>query len=977
MRVFRCGLHVLSVLVMVVVALSAVPASHAQDPGDTIEALALQAHLQNLRTGSYTAWIGGPLGDPANTPVRTAVGEVFDNWQLAGFAGDDGLAAQDLARPTLLNFWASWCPPCRAEFPHMVSVALDPGAHAFDVVFVNMSDTAQDAREYLAGYSPDIHTVLDEGDRLSTRASVQSIPTSLLLDTDGTVLVEHVGVVTPTVTAFLDAVAAHPAQGVFVASEYADVTPEPVLLPVVGRDLVPLEQGARASGTITGDDPQDAYRFEGRAGDQVVITAQATSGDLDTMLALLGPDGALLAENDDIEPQIVTDSRITATLPIEGPYVIVVTRFLEAEGFSSGDYDLTLAVTPLATAAPDGAPSGDGWTQRSGDGFITYNTSVSGTVSGLNPQQLYAFEGRAGDVVSLILTHDPGAPLWIEIKDTHLQRLTLSDESVDGQTALIDLELPEDGYYRVAVARARSRDSVPEAFTLRLEAPGYPDVSPSPQAQGGGSVQYGQTVTGVLTDVQYEQRWTFVGQRGDVITLDMQRALDAAGGLDGYLILTGPDGLVLTEADDANESVMPVIEAFELPADGTYVVTVTRFGFANGFSTGEYSLSLEKVGATTGGQGPTGAGGGTRWLPGGTLPESLRWLAYQQPVSGSLAADHVADWYIFRGREGDVITLRMAATSGDLDPYLILTNADGYEMAANDDAASGSPDAAIESFTLPASDAYLVRATRYGFENGPSRGDYTLVIETDAEPVGIAGDNLTARPLSYGQIAYGSLDMAEPGAAYTFAGHAGERVTISAQQTQNTLDPALSLLDPSGSEIASNRDWTGPQEARIAGFELPEDGTYTVNLYLEDLSTAGDYRLIVLAAPPVEPSPGAFVPAHGPDIELVLIWASAADLDLAADGPVALDAGPQVTDSANDFCATLADSPLERVIWPEGSAAPGLYTIRVRYQLNCGGQREPVSFILAVVAHGQVVDFVGGTLAREGDTYSTLLEYVP
>ena len=63
--------------------------------------------------------------------------------------------------------------------------------------------------------------------------------------------------------------------------------------------------------------------------------------------------------------------------------------------------------------------------------------------------------------------------------------------------------------------------------------------------------------------------------------------------------------------------------------------------------------------------------------------------------------------------------------------------------------------------------------------------------------------------------------------------------------------------------------------------------------------------------------------------------------------------------------------------WPEGTAAPGLYTVRVQYQLNCGGQREPVSFILAVVVRGEIMDLIGGTLSREGDTYSTLVEVGP
>ncbi len=74
--------------------------------------------------------------------------------------------------------------------------------------------------------------MLDVQDRLSARANIMSIPTSLLVDTDGTILAEHVGVVTPTITAFLDAVAAQPGEGAFVAADHMDDPLEAVLLPV-------------------------------------------------------------------------------------------------------------------------------------------------------------------------------------------------------------------------------------------------------------------------------------------------------------------------------------------------------------------------------------------------------------------------------------------------------------------------------------------------------------------------------------------------------------------------------------------------------------------------------------------------------------------------------------------------------------------------------------------------------------------------
>jgi hypothetical protein len=352
------------------------------------------------------------------------------------------------------------------------------------------------------------------------------------------------------------------------------------------------------------------------------------------------------------------------------------------------------------------------------------------------------------------------------------------------------------------------------------------------------------------------------------------------------------------------------------------------------------------------------------------LPPGLRWLTYNEPMSGRLDGHHIEDWYIFWGRAGDVITLRMVAADGTLDPFLILADGSSYELARADDLPDGSRDAVIADLHLPADGAYLVRATRYGFAHGPSAGAYTLIIETEAVPGG--PQTAPPLPLQSGVPVSGALDFLQTVMQrYTFQAQAGQQVTLAVMRTGGTLVPALTLRGPDGAILASAVAGPAPQEVRIEPVALPADGPYTVEVTLGDLSTAGTYRLLAIVSPSPVPASEAFRPAAELDLEAVLIWSSAADLDLSVTDATGATGSRDA--QANDFCAEARAAPVERVTWAEGRAAPGMYTVIVRYRFACGGTGAPVQFLLGLAVHGEVTDVFGGTLARPGDAYITHL----
>jgi hypothetical protein len=448
----------------------------------------------------------------------------------------------------------------------------------------------------------------------------------------------------------------------------------------------------------------------------------------------------------------------------------------------------------------------------------------------------------------------------------------------------------------------------------------------------------------------------------------MARTIDQAGELDGYLILEGPDGDTLLEVDDTNNTVMPTIEDYILPESGTYTIVATRFGFASGFSTGEYTISLREGTAAH-----SGTGIGTDWLPGDNLPADLRLINYNETVTGTIDDDNIDDWYTFQGHEGDAISINMGAefVAGNamwLDSFLILTTASGTELALNDDSEGYAGDAAISSFVLPATDTYLIRATRYGFENGATSGNYELTITAFTT----APSSVDIITLDYGDTASGDLSFDSPIDRYTFDGQAGEQVTIRVVGDQ-TLLPVLVLRDPDGNILANDTNPAGVSEATLLRVLLPEAGTYTLEVIPKDLNTGGTYTMLLLGHAMPEIDPGAFAPSPDADLEAVLLWSSGADLDLRYSAPQST--ADAVRSAANDLCQDVSSTPVEQLTWENGSAEPGHYTITITYRHNCTAQQEPVTFILALARNGEVIDLIGGSLAREGDLYTTGISY--
>lgn len=274
-------------------------------------------------------------------------------------------------------------------------------------------------------------------------------------------------------------------------------------------------------------------------------------------------------------------------------------------------------------------------------------------------------------------------------------------------------------------------------------------------------------------------RYTFDYEGSGFIQINMM-----SDAFDTYLQIYDDNGNLLVSDDDGGDGTNSLISGFQPPAPGTYTVIASSFNVivSSGIDRGSFTLTFANY-----------------------TPEQI---GYGDRIEAVLAGPSVV--YTFAGRAGDVVTIRLE--SSDFDPMLALLR-DGEELAYNDDYASGSFNAQIDSFTLPEDGLYTIEGAAFGSTGGA----FTLILAEGG------GGFASGGVIGYGASVSGTLRG--PEARYSFTGQAGDVITASLES--EAFDAVLTLRQD-GREIASDDDSGEALNALLDGITLEADGTYTL-----------------------------------------------------------------------------------------------------------------------------------------------------
>jgi thiol-disulfide isomerase/thioredoxin len=115
------------------------------------------------------------------------------DFTLASKEGGNVRLQEQLGNVVLINFWASWCGPCREELPYLEELQQEYADLGFTILAVNVDEDPSKADILLNDIAVSFPVLFDVNDDVSKLYDVQAMPTTVIVDRDGNQRLVHYG----------------------------------------------------------------------------------------------------------------------------------------------------------------------------------------------------------------------------------------------------------------------------------------------------------------------------------------------------------------------------------------------------------------------------------------------------------------------------------------------------------------------------------------------------------------------------------------------------------------------------------------------------------------------------------------------------------------------------------------------------------------------------------------------------------------
>ena len=138
-----------------------------------------------------SAWLLGTAAGIAT--AATAVGSPAPDFTLKVLDGANLRLQEQRGKVVLVNFWATWCGPCRKEMPHLNRIADKYRASGLVMLGINVDDDVRNAADVAAKLGVKFPVLLDSEKKVSALYDLSAMPATVLIDKDGRVRFLHRG----------------------------------------------------------------------------------------------------------------------------------------------------------------------------------------------------------------------------------------------------------------------------------------------------------------------------------------------------------------------------------------------------------------------------------------------------------------------------------------------------------------------------------------------------------------------------------------------------------------------------------------------------------------------------------------------------------------------------------------------------------------------------------------------------------------
>lgn len=129
--------------------------------------------------------INGANSDDKRVPIST--------FQLPGLNGEISRLSDFAGKVVIVNFWATWCAPCRAEFPSMNRAWAKFRGEPIHMLAINVGEDPAAVKRFTQDYPVDFPVLLDPTGTMSQRWQVRGMPTTIIVNPEGIAIYTLVG----------------------------------------------------------------------------------------------------------------------------------------------------------------------------------------------------------------------------------------------------------------------------------------------------------------------------------------------------------------------------------------------------------------------------------------------------------------------------------------------------------------------------------------------------------------------------------------------------------------------------------------------------------------------------------------------------------------------------------------------------------------------------------------------------------------